>query len=198
MTETELEALRDSLTSLNNELDILDSRVTSLENLAVPKGDYFNQLKASFEGSPECCECGTTPTPDELQDTCICTSNASVFVLFNATDFGSTSTKPVGKITINNLVFNNTENLPFEDALPPNLPYLQIQSEYLHTGTPPNHREGFGELLTLLGTIPLCISVTAATTDDGYFGQFVEGTEQIYTITTDENGFEVLNFCLTP
>jgi hypothetical protein len=60
MTETELEALRDSLVSLNTELDVLDSRVTALENLAVPKGDYFNQLKASFEGSPECCECSGT------------------------------------------------------------------------------------------------------------------------------------------
>lgn len=59
MTEVELEALRDSLISLNAELDTLDSRVTALENLAVPKGDYFNQLKASFEGSPECCECET-------------------------------------------------------------------------------------------------------------------------------------------
>ena len=70
MTEVELEALRDSLVSLNAELDTLNSRVTVLENLAVPKGEYFNQLKASFEGSPECCECsdntaecvGGTPT----------------------------------------------------------------------------------------------------------------------------------------
>ena len=60
MTEVELEALRDSLVSLNAELDTLNSRVTVLENLAVPKGEYFNQLKASFEGSPECCECSDT------------------------------------------------------------------------------------------------------------------------------------------
>lgn len=56
MTEVELEALRDSLVSLNAELDMLDSRVTALENLAVPKGTYFTQLIESFQDSPTCDE----------------------------------------------------------------------------------------------------------------------------------------------
>ena len=80
MTEVELEALRDSLASLNDELDTLDSRVTALENLAVPKGDYFNQLKASFEGSPECCECETE------SNGCDCTNAENVAYFFNDSD----------------------------------------------------------------------------------------------------------------
>ena len=56
MTEEELIELRDSLVSLNTELDTLDSRVTALENLAVPKGTYFNQLIESFQDSPTCDE----------------------------------------------------------------------------------------------------------------------------------------------
>lgn len=80
MTEVELEALRDSLASLNDELDMLDSRVTALENLAVPKGDYFNQLKASFEGSPECCECETE------SNGCDCTNAENVAYFFDDPD----------------------------------------------------------------------------------------------------------------
>ena len=80
MTEVELEALRDSLASLNDELDTLDSRVTALENLAVPKGDYFNQLKASFEGSPECCECETE------SNGCDCTNAENVAYFFDDPD----------------------------------------------------------------------------------------------------------------
>lgn len=68
MTELELEALRDDLININNTLDSLNTRVTTLENLAVPKGSYFNQLKASFEGSPECCDCTDTVEVDCMCD----------------------------------------------------------------------------------------------------------------------------------
>lgn len=66
MTEIELTELRDSLVTTNNELDALDVRVTALEDNAVPKGTYFNQLKASFEGSPECCDCDDVGTGEDF------------------------------------------------------------------------------------------------------------------------------------
>lgn len=57
MTEQELIDLRDSLVTMNSGLDALDSRVTALEALSVPKGTYFESIKAAFESSPECCDC---------------------------------------------------------------------------------------------------------------------------------------------
>lgn len=57
MTEQELIDLRDSLVTLNSSLDTLDTRVTALEALSVPKGTYFESIKAAFENSPECCDC---------------------------------------------------------------------------------------------------------------------------------------------
>lgn len=79
MTEIELTELRDSLVTINSELDALDVRVTALEDNAVPKGTYFNQLKASFEGSPECCDCGTTQG-------CDCTNAENVAYFFSDSD----------------------------------------------------------------------------------------------------------------
>lgn len=79
MTEQELIDLRDSLVGINSSLDGLDSRVTALESSASPKGEYFNQLKASFAGSPECCECGTTQG-------CDCTNAENVAYFFNDSD----------------------------------------------------------------------------------------------------------------
>lgn len=79
MTEIELTELRDSLVTINSELDALDVRVTALEDNAVPKGTYFNQLKASFEGSPVCCECGTTQG-------CDCTNAENVAYFFSDSD----------------------------------------------------------------------------------------------------------------
>lgn len=82
MTEIELTELRDSLVTINSELDALDVRVTALEDNAVPKGTYFNQLKASFEGSPECCECDTeTPV-----DGCDCTNAENVAYFLSDSD----------------------------------------------------------------------------------------------------------------
>lgn len=79
MTEQELIDLRDSLVGINSSLDGLDSRVTALESNASPKGEYFNQLKASFENSPECCDCGTTQG-------CDCTNAENVAYFFSDSD----------------------------------------------------------------------------------------------------------------
>lgn len=57
MTTAELESLRDSLTGMNTQLDYLINRVNTLELNETPKGQYFEQLKSSFEDSPECCSC---------------------------------------------------------------------------------------------------------------------------------------------
>jgi len=79
MTEIELTELRDSLVTINSELNALDVRVTALEDNAVPKGTYFNQLKASFADSPKCCDCGTTQG-------CDCTNAENVAYFFNNSD----------------------------------------------------------------------------------------------------------------
>lgn len=63
MTELELIALRDSLVGFDDLLDALDARVVVLENAAVPKGTYFEQIIASFEDSPVC---GIIPTADPI------------------------------------------------------------------------------------------------------------------------------------
>lgn len=54
MTELELIALRDSLVGFDDLLDALNARVVVLEDAAVPKGTYFEQIIASFEDSPVC------------------------------------------------------------------------------------------------------------------------------------------------
>lgn len=76
MTEQELIDLRDSLIGFDATLTALDLRVTSIENNASPKGEYFQQLTASFADSPACCECETAPTPD-----CNCDSAINVMYL---------------------------------------------------------------------------------------------------------------------
>lgn len=78
MTEQELIDLRDSLVGINSSLGDLDSRVTALESSASPKGEYFTQLKASFEGSPECCECGTETPVEECE--CATSENTAYFL----------------------------------------------------------------------------------------------------------------------
>ena len=60
MTEQDLIDLRDSLVGFDSVLSALDARVTIVENAALPKGQYFTQLAASFRGSPVCCECADT------------------------------------------------------------------------------------------------------------------------------------------
>lgn len=62
MTEQDLIDLRDSLVGFDSVLSALDARVTIVENAALPKGQYFTQLAASFRDSPVCCECTDTVT----------------------------------------------------------------------------------------------------------------------------------------
>lgn len=63
MTNEELIALRDSLVGFDALLTALDARVVILEDAAVPKGTYFEQIIASFEDSPAC---GVIPTADPI------------------------------------------------------------------------------------------------------------------------------------
>ena len=87
MTEIELTELRDSLVTINSELDALDVRVTALEDNAVPKGTYFNQLKASFENSPECCSGGGGGGGGGgATQGCDCTNGANVAYFFGDQD----------------------------------------------------------------------------------------------------------------
>ncbi len=64
MTDTELEALRDSLIGFDTLLDALGTRVAVLEGAAVPKGTYFTQMIASFQDAPTCNE--IIPTADPI------------------------------------------------------------------------------------------------------------------------------------
>lgn len=104
MTEIELTELRDSLVTINNELDALDVRVTALEGNAVPKGTYFNQLKASFENSPECCDCGVTTG-------CDCTNATPDAVLRSSVD-GET----LLSVTINGVTYAESIDVPLNIA----------------------------------------------------------------------------------
>ncbi len=58
LTEQELQNLHDSLAYINNDLDSLLNRVSTMESFDIPDQDYFTQLKESFEGSPECNDSG--------------------------------------------------------------------------------------------------------------------------------------------
>ena len=58
MTEAEMLA---QLQALNSAYDLLLARVSAIESMALPKGEYFEQLKASFEGSLECASCTVPP-----------------------------------------------------------------------------------------------------------------------------------------
>ena len=82
MTELELIALRDSLVGFDDLLDALDARVVVLEDAAVPKGTYFEQLIASFEDSPVC---GVIPTADPIDFLEIVAGTDSVYL---GTEFG--------------------------------------------------------------------------------------------------------------
>lgn len=108
MTEIELTELRDSLVTINNELDALDERVTALEDNAVPKGTYFNQLKASFENSPECCDCGAE------SNGCDCTNAENVAYFF---DDGDGLTFQNASFEINGNTYTYSELSDMSDVL---------------------------------------------------------------------------------
>ncbi len=142
MTEQELIDLRDSLVGINSSLDGLDSRVTALESNASPKGTYFNQLKASFEGSPECCECGTTQG-------CECATSENTAYFLSDSD-GLTFSG--ASFEINGVVVTN-ETWPSALEIGGNAVYVFDSSNtYLHTLYVGSIRN--------MGSTPLCIKIT--------------------------------------
>lgn len=98
MTEQELIDLRDSLVGFDTVLSALDVRVTAVENAALPKGQYFTQLAASFRGSPVCCECADTVN-------CNCVDATSDIYLQGDAD-GLTTKEMV--VEINGVVYSPT------------------------------------------------------------------------------------------
>lgn len=127
MTEQELIDLRDSLIGFDTVLSDLDARVIVLEGAALPKGEYFGQLVASFQGSPECCNCGT----EEI--TCNC-EGALYEILLNGDGASGFFNSPV-TVTINNVAYTSggfaaTEDI--RDIVPSELMLMQTRSVYLY------------------------------------------------------------------
>lgn len=122
MTEQELIDLRDSLVGINSSLDGLDSRVIALEDNAVPKGTYFNQLKASFENSPECCQ------------GCDCT-NAENVAYFLSDQDGLTFENASFEINGNTYTLGGVSNMPNVLDVSGDLIYVfdNVTEDYLGT-----------------------------------------------------------------
>lgn len=99
MTEQELIDLRDSLLGFDSLLTGLEDRVVVLEDLAVPKGAYFDQLTASFAASPACCECSSTTA-------CNCVNATQGIYLLG--DGDNLTTREL-QVEINGVVYNPTE-----------------------------------------------------------------------------------------
>lgn len=152
MTEQELIDLRDSLVTMNNGLDALDSRVTALEALSVPKGTYFESIKAAFENSPECCNCATEVP------TCDCT-NATTSTYLKADQDGVVDANVV--ITINGIEYTATSGNNIFDAIPTELVnfefnvrgyvYLESDNSFVYTF--------YGIKMTNVSTENLCVSI---------------------------------------
>lgn len=127
MTEQELIDLRDSLVGFDTVLSALDVRVTAVEDAALPKGQYFEQLVASFQDSPECCNCGT----EEI--TCNCEGALYEILLKGDGDSGFFNS-PV-TVTINNVAYTSGGSAATEDIrdiVPSELILMQMGSVYLY------------------------------------------------------------------
>lgn len=144
MTEQDLIDLRDSLVGINSSLDALDVRVTTLEDNAVPKGTYFNQLKASFADSPECCNCNPTPVGE-----CVCATSENTAYFLGDSD----------GLTLNNATFEINGVVVTEETWPSALevssnPIYAFDSSNNYLSTP------YVVFLRNNGSIPLCIKIT--------------------------------------
>ena len=155
MTEQELIDLRDSLIGFDATLTALDLRVTSVENNASPKGEYFQQLTASFADSPACCECETAPTPD-----CNCAaSTPEMYLQADSDDVIFTWLT----IEINGVVYSVTGSDDIRDVVPTSLVSLGVVPVYLFTDTDQYSSTVHYLRITNQTTESLCIRMTSVT-----------------------------------
>lgn len=163
MTEQELLDLRDSLLGFDATLTALDLRVTSIENNASPKGEYFQQLIASFANSPACCEC---ETPVVLE--CDCT-NAIHQMYLQADQDGVIYTWLT--VEINGVAYSVTGADDIRDVVPSSLVTLSLLPVYMFTDTDQYSSTVHYLRMTNQTNEPLCVRMTSIT--DSYTDAYI-------------------------
>lgn len=155
MTEQELIDLRDSLLGFDATLTALDLRVTAVENNASPKGEYFQQITASFADSPACCECETAPTPN-------CNCDSAINEMYLQADSDNVIFKWV-TLEINDVVYSVTGSDDIRSVVPDTLVSLSIAPVYLFTDTDQYSGTVHYLRMTNQTTESLCIRMTSVT-----------------------------------
>ena len=163
MTEQELIDLRDSLIGFDATLTALDLRVTAVENNASPKGEYFQQLTASFADSPACCECETPVVPD-----CNCTN--AVHVMYLQADSDNLIFKWV-TLEINGVIYSVTDSDDIRSVVPDTLVTLNIASVYMFTDTDQYSSTVYYLRIANQTSESLCIRMTSVT--DSFIDAYV-------------------------
>jgi len=150
MTEQDLIDLRNSLVNFNTVLDGLDTRVTVLEDAAVPKGTYFEQILTSFEGSPECCTCTSTPT-------CNCVGATSDIYLQGDAD-GLTTKEMV--VEINGVVYSPTTGEYPSAYVPTDIATFSTGTLYMYNSADEYIQQAYYIRIVNLTANALCVRLT--------------------------------------
>ena len=68
----DIDELLNALTALNGQVNLLIARIETLEANAPEKGEYFNQVLASFEETEDCELCYVNPAVCDEDGDCGC------------------------------------------------------------------------------------------------------------------------------